>query len=59
MEKVLLFAQNVATIVGACAVLATLTPTPKDDSFLAKLKRLLDLAAMNFGKAKNEKNEQK
>ena len=55
LDKLLIFVQNVGSIIGACAVLATFTPTPAAGSFLAKLKRLLDIAAMNIGNAKNAK----
>lgn len=40
-------------IISGAAVIATFTPTPKDDAFFAKLKGLLDMVGMNFGKAKN------
>lgn len=36
------------------AFIATLTPTETDNLILAKLKKLLDLIAFNFGNAKNE-----
>lgn len=35
------------------AFIATLTPTETDNIVLAKLKKLLDLIAFNFGNAKN------
>ena len=41
-------------IIGGAAILATMTPTPKDDAILAKIKKVLDFVAMNIGKAKNE-----
>ena len=44
---------GLALIVAGAAVLATITPTPKDDAILAKLKKVLDFLALNIGKAKN------
>ena len=43
-------------IIGGAAILATMTPTPKDDAILAKVKKVLDFIAMNIGKAKNDKD---
>jgi hypothetical protein len=55
------FAQNVPdyiqialSVIGAASVIATLTPTPKDDVILYMAKRALDFLACNFGKAKNK-----
>ncbi len=41
-------------IIAAAAVIATVTPTPKDNSVIAKIKKVLDFLAMNFGKAENK-----
>lgn len=44
---------NIATaIIAASSIVAALTPTPKDDAYLAKLYRLIDIMALNIGKAK-------
>lgn len=50
-----------AIVTGASA-LAALTPTPKDDTFLGKVYKLVDWLALNVGKAKetgNSKEEKK
>ena len=48
-----------AIVTGASA-LAALTPTPKDDTFLGKVYKLVDWLALNVGKAKETgKQEQK
>lgn len=40
-----------AIVTGASA-LAALTPTPKDDTFLGKVYKIIDWLALNVGKAK-------
>lgn len=37
----------------ACAAIAALTPTPKDDGVISALRKLIDFAGLNFGGAKN------
>lgn len=44
-----------AHIVAAAAVVAAITPTPKDDGIVALLRKALDFAAMNWGHARNRK----
>lgn len=41
------------SIVGTAAIIASMTPTPKDDGIVRLLKKVLDFLAMNVGKAKN------
>ena len=36
------------------SIVASLTPTPKDDVWIGKLYKLIDLLALNIGKAKNK-----
>ena len=43
----------VTTVVTLASLVASLTPTPKDDTFVGKLYKLLDLLALNVGKAKD------
>mgnify|MGYP000146098630 CR=1 FL=1 len=46
---------DVATsVIGTAAVIASVTPTPKDDAIVAPIKKLLDFLAFNFGHAKNK-----
>lgn len=46
------------SIVTGASALAALTPTPKDDSFVGKLYKVIDFLALNIGKAK-DKGDQK
>lgn len=41
-------------IISAASIIAAVTPTPKDDSIVAKIYRLVDLLAVNIGKAKDK-----
>lgn len=44
-----------STIVTAAALIAALTPSPKDDSWVAKVRGVIDKLGLNWGFAKNEK----
>ena len=41
-------------IVTIASFIAALTPTPKDDNFFKKVYSILDLLALNIGKAKDK-----
>jgi hypothetical protein len=41
-------------IVTIASLIAALTPTPKDDNFFKKIYSILDLLALNIGKAKDK-----
>ena len=41
-------------IVTIASLIAALTPTPKDDNFFKKVYSILDLLALNIGKAKDK-----
>ena len=41
-------------VVAAASAIAALTPTPKDDGWVKKIYGLLDLLALNVGKAKDK-----
>ena len=41
-------------VIAAASAIAALTPTPKDDHWVAKAYRLIDLMALNIGYAKQE-----
>jgi len=44
---------NIATaVISVASVIVALTPTPKDDEWMAKLYRFIDILAINIGKAK-------
>jgi hypothetical protein len=40
------------TIVTVSSIVAAMTPTPKDDEWIGKLYKLIDMMALNIGKAK-------
>ena len=39
-------------VVTVCSIIAAVTPTPKDDMWLSKLYRFIDIMAVNVGHAK-------
>ena len=41
-------------LIATASAVAALTPTPKDDGIVKKLYKLVDLLAINFGKAKDK-----
>ena len=44
---------NIATaVISVASIIAAVTPTPKDDVWIAKLYKELDVLAINIGKAK-------
>mgnify|MGYP003626758514 CR=1 FL=1 len=45
---------TVTLIVTICSLIAASTPTPKDDVWMGKLYKLVDLLALNIGKAKEK-----
>ena len=44
--------QGLGLVCLGCSAIAAITPTPKDDSFFKKAYRLIDLCALNMGRAK-------
>ena len=44
----------VTTIVTVASLIAASTPTPKDDAWIGKLYKFIDLLALNIGKAKKK-----
>ena len=46
--------QWITTIVTVASIVAASTPTPKDDEWIGKLYKLIDLCAFNIGKAKQK-----
>ena len=45
---------TVTTIVTIASIIAASTSTPKDDEWIAKLYKFIDLLAINIGKAKQQ-----
>lgn len=52
-ETVMNVIDIVSKVIAGAAVIATITPSPKDNMVLGVLKKLLDVLAANVGKAKN------
>ena len=46
--------QWITTIVTVASIVAASTPTPKDDEWIGKLYKFLDILALNIGKAKQK-----
>ena len=44
----------VTLIVTISSIIAASTPTPKDDIWIGKLYKVIDMLAMNIGKAKEK-----
>ena len=42
----------ITSVVTAASAICALTPTPKDDNFVAKVRSFLDVLALNVGKVK-------
>ncbi len=42
----------VTGVVCAASIICSLTPTPKDDALIGRLYKILEIAALNIGKAK-------
>ena len=49
LTMILMYATAAVT---ACSAIAAVTPTPKDDAAIAWAYKILDIIALNFGKAK-------
>ena len=54
METLMSLVQWITTIVTVASIIAASTPTPKDDEWIGKLYKLIDLLAVNIGKAKQD-----
>jgi hypothetical protein len=54
METLMSLVQWITTIVTVASIIAASTPTPKDDEWIGKLYKLIDLLAVNIGKAKQQ-----
>lgn len=46
-----------SVVIAAAATIAAVTPTKKDDSFVAKVRKIVDALAINFGNAKNKDDD--
>lgn len=53
MAKLSEYIEVALAIHAAASILCALTPTPKDDAFLAKAYKVLEFLALNIGRAKD------
>jgi len=44
-------------VVAVASAIAALTPTPKDDTIVGKIYKVLDMLALNVGKAKDKSGD--
>ena len=44
----------VTSVIAVASAIAALTPTPKDDTIVGKIYKVVDLLALNVGKAKDK-----
>ena len=54
MDIIINLVQWITTIVTVASIVAASTPTPKDDVWIGKLYKFIDLLAVNIGKAKEQ-----
>jgi len=54
MEMLINAISWITIIVTVASLIAASTPTPKDDVWIGKLYKLVDLLALNIGKAKEK-----
>ena len=52
METISDIASIATAVISVASIIAAVTPTPKDDVWIAKLYKVLDVLAINIGKAK-------
>ena len=53
MDFILNIISVVTGIVCAASIICSLTPTPKDDALIGRLYKIVEIAALNIGKAKD------
>jgi hypothetical protein len=46
------YIQIASMIIATASTIAAITPSPKDDTIIAKLKSVIDIIALNVGHAK-------
>jgi hypothetical protein len=50
----IMIALIISAIVFIASAIAAVTPTPKDDKWIGKLYKIIDVCALNIGKAKDK-----
>lgn len=46
---------GLTSVIGGCAMLAKLSPSPRDDRIIGKIAKIINVIGMNFGNTKNVK----
>ena len=59
METITDIITVVTSVVCVASIVCSLTDTPKDDALIARLYKILEIAALNIGKAKQSSAEVK
>lgn len=54
LDNVPAIIQIASLIVAAAALIASMTPTPKDDGYVRKARQVIDFLGLNFGHARNK-----
>ena len=54
MDMLVNLVSIVTLVVTVASIVAASTPTPKDDEWIGKLYKMVDLLAINIGKAKDK-----
>lgn len=54
LQLIMVLVNVVPWIVMGASAIAALTPTPKDDVWIGKIYKIIDLLAINIGKAKDK-----
>ena len=54
LDLLLKLIQIIPWIVTGASLIASITPTPRDDVWIGKVYKLLDWCAINIGKAKDK-----
>jgi len=52
METIINIINIITAVIASASAIAVITPTKKDDIFMAKIKPFIDIIALNFGNAK-------
>ena len=53
-NMLIMIALIISVVVTVASAIAAVTPTPKDDKWIGKLYKIIDVFALNIGKAKNK-----
>ena len=59
MEMIVSAVTYITMIVTVASLIAASTPTPKDDAWIGKLYKFIDILAINIGKAKETASTKK